>query len=303
MNSIRNFSQLLDRLKESGSVKRIAVAQAEDPHTLGALKRATEEGFARPILLGNPDTVNRLALQAGLIPGSYEWIDAVDETHSVQLAVEMVRTGKADVLMKGLLNTDTFLKAVLNKEAGLMIPGAVMSYVCALQIPSYPKLLFLTDTAVIPFPDLKQKLAMLDYALQMTSRFGINRPKVALIGSSEKAGNYSQTAIDYSIICKMSERGQIRDCIVDGPLDIFLACDPESIPIKKVNTPVNGDADVLLFPSLEACNSFYKGLVRFAGAELAGLITGTVKPVVVMSRSESENSKFYCLALACLMAE
>lgn len=302
MEPIRNFRDLTDKLKNSAVPRRIAVAGAEDPNTLGAIQRAVEAGFARAILIGNPERITGLARQYGLSDAYCQVIEAGSVEAATVLAVKLVKTGEADILMKGLVNTDIFLKAVLHKDNGLMIPGAVMSYVCALQIPAYHKLLFVTDTAVLPAPDLRQKTAMLQYALEMTKHFGIQKPKIALIGASEKAGNQSQTAIDCSILSKMADRGQFGDCIVDGPLDVFLACDPESLTIKNVQTPVGGDADVLLFPTLDACNAFYKGLVRFAGAELAGLIRGTQKPVVVMSRSESENSKFYCIALACMMA-
>jgi phosphate butyryltransferase len=215
----------------------------------------------------------------------------------------MVREGEADVLMKGLIGTDKFLKAILNKEKGLMQPKAVMSYVCAVEIPKYDKLLFLSDTAVLPFPDLDQKIAMLKYSLIMANKFGIEIPKVALLSAAEKASVHFPSHSDYSVMCKMVERKQLPECIIDGPIDMFLACDPASVEIKGVPTPVNGEADVLIFPSIEASNIFYKGLMLFGGGELAGLIQGTIKPVVVMSRSESPASKYYCIALSCLMAD
>ena len=155
---------------------------------------------------------------------------------------------------------------------------------------------------MIPFPDLDQKIAMAGYAIEMANRFGIEVPKIALIGASEKMSRHFENSFDYAIMCKMAERGQIKRCVMDGPLDLFLACDKKSIEIKGVGTPVNGEADILLFPSLEASNPFYKGLMLFAHGELAGLIRGTVKPVIVMSRSESERSKYLCIALSCLMA-
>jgi phosphotransacetylase len=204
--------------------------------------------------------------------------------------------------MKGLVGTDKFLKAVMDKENGLMLPDAVLSYVGAMEIPAYHKLLFITDPAVIPFPNLDQKVAMARYAIEMAQKFGIKKPKIALIGASEKMNRHFENSVDYSIMCKMADRNQIKNCIMDGPLDIFLACDKNSIAIKGIETPVNGDADILLFPSLESSNPFYKGLMLFADGELAGLIRGTEKPVIVMSRSESEISKFYCIALSCLMA-
>jgi phosphotransacetylase len=214
----------------------------------------------------------------------------------------MTRSGEADIVMKGLVGTDKFLRAVMDKEKGLLPPKAVMSYVCAVEIPAYRKLLFITDTAVIPFPDLDQKVAMAEYAITMARRFGIEKPSVALIGASEKVSSHFPNTLDYSVMCKMAERGQISQCVMDGPVDLFLACDPASVKIKGVDTPLAGNADILLFPSLESCNPFYKGLMLFGGGELAGMICGTTKPVVLMSRSESELSKYYCVALACLMA-
>jgi len=143
---------------------------------------------------------------------------------------------------------------------------------------------------------------MAEYAIEMAARFGVVKPKTALIGASEKMSRHFENSVHYAIMCKMADRGQISNCIMDGPLDIFLACDKESVSVKGVTTQVNGDADILLFPSLESSNPFYKGLMLFANGELAGLIRGTAKPVVVMSRSESEKSKYYCIALSCLMA-
>ncbi|MDZ4181932.1 MAG: phosphate acyltransferase, partial [Candidatus Cloacimonadaceae bacterium] len=207
----------------------------------------------------------------------------------------------ADVLMKGLVGTDKFLRAVLDKERGLLPPKAVMSYVCALELPKYPKLLFISDTAVLPYPDLTQKIAMINYSVQMAQRFGIAKPKVALITATEKVSAGMPSTHDHALLCKMVERGQIRDCVIDGPLDIFLACDPAAMEMKGIHTPIAGEADILIFPNLESANSFYKGLMLFAGGELAGLIQGTTKPVVVMSRSESAASKYYCIALSCLM--
>jgi phosphotransacetylase len=144
---------------------------------------------------------------------------------------------------------------------------------------------------------------MAEYAIEMAHKFGIEKPKLALIGASEKVSHHFPNTADYVEMCNMAKEGKFSDCIMDGPLDLFLACDRESVQIKGVNTPVDGDADILLFPSLESSNPFYKALMLFAGGQIAGLIRGTEKPVIVMSRSESEKSKYYCIALSCLMAE
>lgn len=281
---------------------RVAVAWAQDVNTIGALGKAARNGLIDAILIGNPSEIKNVCKSEEISEKIFAIVESENEEKASCEAVRLARTGEADIVMKGLVGTDKFLRAVMDKEKGLMLPSAVLSYVCAIQIPAYHKLLFITDPAVIPFPDLDQKVAMARYAIEMARRFGIEKPRIALIGASEKVSRHFENSVDYSIMCKMSNRNQIKDCIMDGPLDIFLACDKKSIEIKGVDTPVNGDADILLFPSLESSNPFYKGLMLFAGGELAGLICGTQKPVIVMSRSESEMSKYFCIALSCLMA-
>lgn len=293
---------MADTVRLSGNKQRIAVAWAQDPNTVGSLHRAVIEGFAEAIMIGNPDAILATCEELGLDSGLFTIVAAADEKVAAEMAVAMTRSGEADIVMKGLVGTDKFLRAVLDKEKGLLPPGAVMSYVCAVEVPAYHKLLFVTDTAVLPFPGLDQKVAMARYAVGMARSFGIRKPRVALIGASEKVNERFPNTLDYAEMTRMAENGDFGDCIMDGPLDLFLACDPASVKIKGVDTPVAGDADILLFPSLEACNPFYKGLMLFAGGELAGMICGTSKPVVLMSRSESELSKYYCVALSCLMA-
>ncbi len=298
---ITRLEDLAARVRAAGRKYRIAVAWAHDTNTVGALKRASDEGFIEPLMTGDPGIIGKMASEAGFGPTDFRIIEAGNESAAAAAAVSLTRSGEADIVMKGLVGTDKFLKAVMDKETGILPPKAVMTYVCAVEIPAYHKLLFITDPAVIPFPDLDQKIAMANYAIGMAEKFGIDNPKVALIGASEKVSRHFENSIDYSVMCKMADRGQIRKCVMDGPLDIMLACDPESVEIKGVPTPVGGDADILLFPNLESCNPFYKGLMLFGGGELAGIICGPTKPVVVMSRSESERSKYYCISLACLM--
>jgi len=299
---ISNLQQMEKKVLELKKKRRVAVAWAQDTNTIGSLAKAVKKGFIEAILIGRSSEIKKVCTTEGIDPELFSLIESVDENAAAAEAVRLVRTGGAEIVMKGLVGTDKFLKAVMDKTNGLMLPGAVLSYVCALEIPAYHKLLFVTDPAVIPFPDLNQKVAMAKYSIGMAKKFGINKPKIALIGASEKMSSHFENSVDYSVMCKMADRKQIDDCIMDGPLDIFLACDKKSVEIKGVETPINGDADILLFPSLESCNPFYKGLMLFAGGELAGLIMGTEKPVIVMSRSESELSKYYCIALACLMA-
>jgi len=284
-----------------GRKYRIAVAWAQDPNTVGALNNAVSEGFAKAIMIGDRQIIKQVCSANSIDYRLFTIVDSASESDASAEAVRMVKEGEADIVMKGLVGTDKFLKTVMDRDKGIMLPDAVLSYVAALQIPAYHKLLFITDPAVIPLPGLDQKIAMAEYAIDIAGRFGVKKPRIALIGASEKMSRHFESSAHYAIMCKMAERGQIKNCIMDGPLDLFLACDSESVRLKGIDTPVSGDADILLFPSLEASNPFYKAIMLFAGGELAGIIRGTSKPVVLMSRSESEKSKYYCLALACLM--
>jgi phosphate butyryltransferase len=299
---IRTLSQMEEKVLALKKRLRIAVAWAQDANTIGAIQKAVINGFADAIMIGDSAEIKRVCIAENIDFKKFRIIDSPDESQAATKAVSMAAEGEADIVMKGLVGTDKFLKAVMDKENGIMLPGAVLSYVAAIEISSRNKLLFITDPAVIPFPDLSQKIAMAAYAIEMANKLGIEEPKLALIGASEKPSRHFTYSADYLEMCKMAKDGRFGKCVMDGPLDLFLACDPASVKIKGVETPVNGEADILLFPSLESSNPFYKGLMLFAGGELAGLIRGTTKPVVVMSRSESERSKYLCIALACLMA-
>ena len=281
---------------------RLAVAWAQDPNTIGAVYKAVSNGFVEACMIGDPAEIALACRNAGINKNNFTVVESADDHSAALEAVRMTKSGEADIVMKGLVGSDVFLRAVMDKNYGLMLPEAVLTYVGAIEIPAYHKLLFITDPAVIPFPGLNQKIAMAGYAVEMAARFGVEMPKIALIGASEKMSRHFPSNTDYATMCAMAKEGQISNCIMDGPLDLFLACDKKSVEIKGVKTPVDGDADILLFPSLEASNPFYKSLMLFASGKLAGLIRGTEKPVVLMSRSESEKSKYYCIALACLMA-
>ncbi|MBK7627613.1 MAG: phosphate acetyltransferase [Bacteroidales bacterium] len=299
---IKSLQQLEEKVLSLKRKHRIAVAWAQDTNTIGAIDKAVKKGFAEALLLGNKTEIKKTCQAEGINYKNFTIIECENEILASAEAVRLARNNEADVVMKGLVGTDKFLKAVMDKEKGIMYPNAVLSYVGAMEIPAYHKLLFITDPAVIPFPDLDQKVAMAGYAIEMAHKFGITKPKVALISATEKKSHHFASSADYTAMCQLAESGQIMNCTMDGPLDLFLACDKKSVQIKGVDTPVDGDADILLFPSLESSNPFYKGLMLFAGGELAGLIRGTTKPVIVMSRSESEKSKYYCIALSCLMA-
>jgi phosphate butyryltransferase len=300
--NMRKLDSLVERVKRFPE-KRLAVAFGQDPYTIESLGRAAEAGIAGAVLVGDRQLIESVCREKGVDPALFEIRHNPNPVSASEESTAMVRCGEADVLMKGLVNTDIFLKAVLDKEKGLLPPGAVMTYTGILDIPAYRKLLFISDPAVIPFPTLDQKAAMIRYSVEMANKLGIEETKVSLVSCTEKVNPAIPNTVNDAVLCQMNRRGQLSGCLVDGPLDIFLSCDPGSLKVKGVPTPIGGDADILIFPGLESANSFYKGLMLFADAELAGLIRGTSKPVVLMSRSESPHSKFYCIALACLMAE
>ncbi len=293
---------MVTKVLESGRKHKIAVAWAHDVNTVRALYEAVRKGFASAIMTGVPEKIISVCSNTGIDHNVFSIIKSDNEDHATKLAVSLVREGSADVIMKGLVSTDKYLKAVMDKENGLMMPGSVLSYTGAIEVPAYHKLFIVTDCAVIPYPNFEQKVAMTRYAIEMAGKLGIKKPKVALIGASEKPSKHFSYSADYLEMLRMSEEGKFGDIIMDGPMDIFLACDRNSSRMKGVSTLIDGDADILIFPSLESCNPFYKGLMLFADGKIAGLIRGTEKPVVLMSRNETEKSKYYCIALSCLMA-
>jgi len=302
MESISSFAELTSHLKSVNCRKRMAVANAVDSHTLDAVLRAVDMGIIEAYLIGDVASIESPHLFEQNLSPFIHIID-IPEVHLATLeAVRMVKSGEADILMKGLVNTDILLKAILDKEKGLLPLGRVLTFNAAMEIPTYHKLIFFSDPVVIPSPNLVQRTAMIKYAIETAAKFGIPKPKIALIHATEVANPKIQYMQDYLDIMQMWRNGEFGDVIMDGPLDIFLALDKERGSIKNVPTPVLGDADILIFPNFECANCFYKGLSLFAGAEMGGLLQGTTNPVVLTSRSESIDSKFYSIAMACVIA-
>lgn len=301
MNVISSFSDLTNHLQSINCRKRIAVANATDTHTLDAVLMAVDFGIVEAFLIGDVAAIESPRLFEHNLSPFVHVIDKPDVLEATLEAVRMVKTGEADILMKGLVNTDVLLRAILDKEKGLLPAGRVLSFSAALEIPGYHKLIFFSDPVVIPSPNLVQRTAMIKYAIETAYKFGIKKPKIALIHATEVANPKIPYMQDYLDIKDEWRKGEFGDVILDGPLDIFLALDKERGSIKNVPTPVLGDADILIFPNFESANSFYKGLSLFAGAEMAGLLQGTEKPVVLTSRSESTLSKFYSIAMACIL--
>ena len=302
MHPIASFQELTSHLTESQHRKRMAVANAVDSHTLDAVINAVNAGIVEAYLVGDVAEIESYLLEQPDISSYIHIIDKPDVGEATLEAVRMVKDGECDILMKGLVNTDVILRAILDKQKGLLPPGNVLTYNAALEIPGYHKLIFFSDPAVIPYPTLDQRKAMIKYAINTCYKFGLSKPKVALIHATEVASPKITFMQDYLDIMQMWRAGEFGDVIIDGPLDIFLALDAERGGIKKVPSPLLGDADVLIFPDFAAANVFYKGVALFANAQMGGILQGTSKPCVLTSRSESSLSKFYSIAVACILA-
>ncbi|WP_455102808.1 phosphate acyltransferase, partial [Prevotella nigrescens] len=258
--SITDFSQLIESLNESGIKNNVAVVWAEDNHTLDAVEMACKAGVITPILVCSQQTADKLK-------GKYETLSANDPQDASEKAVELVRQGKADALMKGFVNTDVLLRAILNKEKGILPKGSVLTHITAAKIPSYPKLLFFTDPAVLPFPTHEQRMEQIKYVSNFCHAFNIEQPKISLIHCSEKPdGKHFPYTEGYLELKKMAAEGAFGNCIVDGPLDLKTSCSAEALADKKIDSPIGGEADAVIFPDIEAGNVFYKTITLFAGA-------------------------------------
>ncbi|MDD4489996.1 MAG: phosphate acyltransferase, partial [Paludibacter sp.] len=278
MLAIRSFSELTSHLKQVSKSKKFVVVNPADANSLEAITRAVSMGFASAQIIGNPRDydIQSLEKKQGL-----QFIDCGDPVAASTLAVEMVKSGEADILMKGLVNTDILLRAVMKKEIGLVPYGNVVTFIAAIEIPGYPKFLFITDPAVIPEPNVRQRTTIIHYAIETAKNFGIRKPKVALMHGTEKMNLKLSFMEDYRKILELGQTGEFGDAIIAGPLDLFLAINPELGKIKQVDTPISGDADILIFPSFVSANIFYKSMVTFAHAEIGGMLFGTEKPVVL----------------------
>lgn len=301
MQALKNFSGLTGHLKDAGVRKRVAVVCADDPETEYAVSRALREGFADFVMVGDRsrlDAYTELSKYADRL----EIIDIKDSDEAARHAVALAREGKVDVIMKGIINTDNLLRAILNKETGILPKGSVLTHITAAEIPGYHKLLFFSDVAVIPYPTLAQRESMINYGISTLHRFGIMNPKIALIHFTEKVNPKFTNSVDYQTLVKMNLEGAFGDALLAGPMDVKTACDLHSAAVKHIESPVCGDADLLIFPNIESGNTFYKTITLFAKAEVAGILEGTDVPVVLPSRSDSGLSKYNSLAMAVLTA-
>ncbi len=296
---ITSFSDVFADLKEKGIRKKMVAAWAVDEHTIEAASKAVDLGFVSATLVGDAKLINDVCEKNGIDASKFEIIGNPDELKAVAQAVQLVHDGEGDVLMKGLCSTDKFLRAILNKENGLLPPKGLLSHVGILESPNYHKLLFLTDMAVLPLPDFRQKIKQTNFVVKVAKSFGIAKPKVAFLAASEQVLDSMPACMEAAALAKMVDRGQIRGCIADGPLALDVAIDNESVEIKKLVSPVAGDADCLVFPNIESANVFWKTNSKFSpGVRQAGMLVGTTAPCILASRADSVDTKLNSIAEA-----
>ena len=296
---MRTIAEMIDMARKSGR-KRVAVAAAQEASALEAAVDAWMNGLAEPILVGDLAAIEATAVELGLDLARFERVQAKDAPSAAAEAVRLVRSGDADVLMKGLVDTSVLLKAAFNKDLGIN-SGSLASHVAVLEVASYHKLLFVTDAAINIAPDLGAKLAILGNAVRAARSLGLVLPKVAILAAVEKI-NYEKMpcTVDAALISQMGKRGQVGGCLVDGPLALDCAISDESARLKGLGSEVAGDADILLAPDVEAGNILYKALVDLGGAKGAGIVMGAAAPIVLTSRADSAETKLASIAFAAL---
>ncbi|MGE6345032.1 phosphate butyryltransferase [Bacillus mycoides] len=278
--------------------KTVAVAVAEDHEVIEAVAKAIKLQLAQFRLYGNQEKIIGMLQEHRLQTSEHiEVIAAASSAEAAELSVKSVSNGEADVLMKGNIPTANILKAVLNKEWGLR-KGSVLSHVAAFEVPNYDRLIFVTDAAMNIAPDVTQKAAIIQNTVEVAQAIGIDLPKVAPIAAVEVVNPAMQATIDAAMLTQMNRRGQIKNCVVDGPLALDNAVSQIAAEHKGIVSDVAGKADILLVPTIEAGNVLYKSLVYFANAKVGAMIAGAKAPIVLTSRADSAETKVYSLALA-----
>jgi len=301
---LRDWQGIIARAQEISRqrMRRVAVAAAEDSAVLQAVVEAKAQGIADAILIGNRDKISRIAEQLHLDISSFSHKAADDVDAAASRAAKLAASGEADIVMKGFLPTSKLLKAVLAKEHGLK-RSEVISHCAVLSIETYPRLLNITDGGMIVNPDFSQKIKIIENAVTVSKALGIARPKVALLAATDVVNPHMPRAMEDAVIAKMADRGQIQDAIVDGPLSLDAATLPTVAELFGIESPVAGQADVLVTNSIEEGNIISKSLILFGGAVFCGVIVGAAVPVSLVSRSDPPKNKLASVAMAVVLSD
>ncbi|MDO4952661.1 MAG: phosphate butyryltransferase [Synergistaceae bacterium] len=303
MEQIRTLDKLVEYAKEIGP-KKVAVACAEDHVVLEAVERARSEGIVDAILVGNADKIAEEAAKAGIDLANYEVADCKNGAAKTALmTVEMVSSGKADIMMKGMLESSDFLRAVLDKEIGLRSGKRVLSHSYIHEIKGWDRLIFITDGVFNTYPELADKIGIAKNVTELCHAFGIEMPKIACLAAVEVVNPKMQSTLDAAALAQMNRRGQIKGCLLDGPFALDNAVSEESAKHKGIAGEVAGKADVLLVDNIDCGNALFKSIVYFSENKTAGIILGTKKPVILTSRADSAETKFLSIATAVAMSK
>ncbi len=279
---------------------RLVVACAENDAVMEAVSKAREFGLKKIILVGSQEKIEKIARGQKIDLHQFEVIHEADKVRSAAKAVSLIKDDKADMIMKGFVESAVFLKAVLNKDMGINL-GSIISHVSVIESPHYHKLMLLSDGAIIIAPDINDKKAIIKNAVNLARNIGIETPKAALLAAIEMVNPEKMPCtVDAAVLTQMNRRGEFPGCVIDGPLAFDNVVSAHSIKVKKINSPVAGDADILIVPSIETGNILYKALMYMGGAKSAGLVVGTRVPVILTSRADSPETKFASIALGIL---
>ena len=295
------FEEIFAELQNRGARKRMIAAWGVDSHTIAAAGKAVDLGLVDVTLVGDENMISEACKEEGIDVAKFTVVHNPNELPAVAQAVNMIREGQGDFLMKGLCSTDKFLRAILNKETGLLPPKGTLTHCAVLENPNYHKLLFVGDMAVIPAPDFKQKQIIMGHLVNTAHAVGIAKPKVAIIAATEQMLAGMPACVEAAMLAKMVDRGQIKGCIADGPLALDVAVSQEAVEIKGLHSEVAGDADCLLFPNIESANVFYKTNSMLAkDVKQAGMMVGAKVPCVLSSRADSIDTKLNSIAIAAM---
>ncbi len=299
---MKTFAEVLLAAKAVARAK-IAVAVAEDDHVLDAIAAAKKAGIADAVLVGDKTKIAAVADAIGVDLALFEIVDEPDGKLAARKAVELVSSGKAQAVMKGLISTADMMRAVLDREVGLRQGKNVISHVAVAEISGFDRLLLITDAAMNVSPELPQKVQIVENAVRVAHSLGIERPKVACLAAVEVVNPEMPACVDAAILAKMAERGQIKGCVIDGPLALDNAVSLEAARHKGVDSPVAGRADILMVPEIVSGNVLYKSVTYLAHGAIAGIIMGARAPVILTSRADSAAAKLHSIALAVMAAQ
>lgn len=291
------FSQITEKVKNAGEVKRMAVAVANERHTLEAVMEARKEGLIKPVLVGNKSEISAILNGMGESFSDADIYDESDGAKACDLAVKLVRENKADFLMKGIIDTSVLLKAVVNKETGLA-KGGLMSLFTIFEVPSYHKLLTIVDGGMVPYPTLEQKKFIIENTVDILLALGYEKPKVAALACIEKVNPKMPETVEADELAQMCKRDEMKNCIIEGPVSYDCAISKEIADIKGYVSQVSGDVDIMLAPNIHAGNIMAKALTCSCGAKLAGIVVGAKCPIVLTSRGSSSEEKLLSIMLS-----